>query len=259
MEAFTDLVTLQEVAKNADLAKDVVDSIAKMAASPGPAMTGPLFTRAVETLQTQESLEQRDGVTFFTVHRPILNQEKCQGCHGSDHKVRAVVRVATCMEPVFAEVREQRNRQILVGLLTIVTAGAVLSVAMRQVVVRPIREVASVARRIGGGDFAARVRAGPGDEIGDLGERDQRDDRAPRARAGELWPRAIPSWPSTLENLQASRRQVELLQQLKGELSKFVPDAVKELLERDPSATSLEKRKRGGLRALPRHRRLHPL
>jgi adenylate cyclase len=35
---------------------------------------------------------------------------------------------------------------------------------------------------------------------------------------------------------------VELLQQLKGELSKFVPDAVKALLERDPNATELEKR-----------------
>ena len=33
-----------------------------------------------------------------------------------------------------------------------------------------------------------------------------------------------------------------MLEQLKGELSKFVPDAVKELLERDPSATQLEKR-----------------
>ena len=47
---------------------------------------------------------------------------------------------------------------------------------------------------------------------------------------------------STLESLQASRRQVELLQQLKGELSKFVPDAVKALLERNPNATELEKR-----------------
>jgi len=35
---------------------------------------------------------------------------------------------------------------------------------------------------------------------------------------------------------------VALLEQLKGELSKFVPDAVKHLLERDPNATELEKR-----------------
>ena len=37
-------------------------------------------------------------------------------------------------------------------------------------------------------------------------------------------------------------KRLEVLEQLKGELSKFVPDAVKDLLERDPTATSLEKR-----------------
>jgi len=242
VEAFTDLVTLQEVEKNAGLEKGVFDSISKMARPAGPAMTGPLFTRAVETLQTQESLEQRDGTTFFTVHRPVLNQEKCQGCHGSDHKVRAVVRVATSMEPVFAEVRKQRNRQMLVGLLTIVAAGGVLWVAMRQVVVQPIRQVASVARRIGGGDFAARVSTkGPRDEIGDLGEAIN-EMSAGLGRARDDLSTRNAELASTLESLQASRRQVELLQQLKGELSKFVPDAVKALLERNPDATELEKR-----------------
>ncbi len=241
VEAFTDLDTLNEVERNAGLSKDVFDSISKMARTPGAPVTGSLFRAAVETQQTQESLEQRDGATFFTVHRPVLNQEKCQGCHGADHKVRAVVRVATSMEPVFAEVRKQRNRQMLIGALTILAAGAVLWVAMRQVVVKPIRGVASVARRIGEGDFAARVTEIPRDEIGDLGRAlndmseglgRARDDLA--ARNAEL--------ASTLESLQASRRQVELLQQLKGELSKFVPDAVKALLERDPNATELEKR-----------------
>src|SRR6266700_2465965 len=51
-----------------------------------------------------------------------MNQERCQGCHGTDHKVRAVVRVATSMAPVFAEVKRQRNRQIMIGVLTIAAA-----------------------------------------------------------------------------------------------------------------------------------------
>jgi class 3 adenylate cyclase len=147
------------------------------------------------------------------------------------------------MEPVFSEVRKQRNRQLLIGFLTIIAAGGVLWAAMRQVVVQPIREVAGVARRIGGGDFAARVPTkGPRDEIGDLGEAvNEMSVGLGRAR-DELSTRNT-ELASTLESLQASRRQVELLQRLKGELSKFVPDAVKALLERDPNATELEKRK----------------
>jgi class 3 adenylate cyclase len=131
---------------------------------------------------------------------------------------------------------------MLVGLLTIVAAGGVLWVAMRQVVVQPIRQVASVARRIGGGDFAARVSTkGPRDEIGDLGEAIN-EMSAGLGRARDELSTRNAELASTLESLQASRRQVELLQQLKGELSKFVPDAVKALLERNPDATELEKR-----------------
>ena len=84
---------------------DSIDNIKKMARAPGQAASGPQFTRALETLTTQESLETRAGDTFFTLHYPIINQEKCQGCHGADHRVRAVVRVETSMEPVLAEVR----------------------------------------------------------------------------------------------------------------------------------------------------------
>src|SRR5258706_11035042 len=138
VEAFTDLVTAMEVDKNAGLPKEVLANIKKMARAPGQAASGPQFTPALETLTTQESLETRAGDTFFTLHYPIINQEKCQGCHGSDHKVRAVVRVDTSMAPVLAEVRRHRNRQFLVGGLTIVAAAAVLTVAMRPIVLRPL-------------------------------------------------------------------------------------------------------------------------
>jgi class 3 adenylate cyclase/HAMP domain-containing protein len=241
IEAFTDLATLREVSKEAELPREVVASIEKMRREPGQAMTGPLFTRAVETLRTQEALESRDGVTLFVLHQPIANQERCQGCHGTDHRVRAVVRVATSMEPVLAQVRSQRNRQILIGLLTIVTAAAVLAVAMRFVVVRPIHELARVARRIGEGDFEARAPSGSGDEVGELGTA-LNDMTVRLAQAQHELNARNTELATALENLQASRQRLELLEQLKGELSKFVPDAVKDLLERDPTATTLEKR-----------------
>ncbi|MCI0547118.1 MAG: adenylate/guanylate cyclase domain-containing protein, partial [Candidatus Rokubacteria bacterium] len=241
VEAFTDLATLMEVEKNAGLPREVFDKIKSMDRAPGKTGAGPLFERAVQTRETQESLEQRDGVTLFTLHRPVLNQEKCQGCHGSDHQVRAVVRVATSMEPVFAEVRKQRNQQLLIALGTIAAAAAVLAAAMRRVVVRPIQELAGVTRKIGAGDFSARVARPSRDEIGELGSAIN-DMTVHLSRARDELAARNTELAATLEDLQASQRQVELLQQLKGELSKFVPDAVKELLERDPNATELEKR-----------------
>jgi class 3 adenylate cyclase/HAMP domain-containing protein len=241
VEAFTDLTTLSQVSKEAELPKDVVASIRKMSRPPGQVMSGRLFTRAVETLETQEALEVKDGATLFTLHQPIANQQRCQGCHGSDHRVRAVVRVATSMEPVFAQVRAQRNRQILIGVLTIAAAAGALALAMRQVVVRPVHELARVARRIGEGDFAARAPVSSRDEMGELGTAIN-DMTAHLARAQQELGARNTELATALENLQASRQRLELLEQLKGELSKFVPDAVKDLLERDPTATALEKR-----------------
>ena len=241
VEAFTDLETLWQVSKEAELPRGVVASIEKMRREPGRATTSPLFSRAVETMQPQESLESVNGLTLFTLHQPIANRDKCQGCHGTESRVRAVVRVATSMEPVFAEVRALRNRQILVGLLTILTAAGVLGVAMRLVVVRPVHELARVARRIGEGDFAVRAPAASGDELGELGAA-LNDMTEHLARAQHELAARNTELATALEHLQASRQRLELLEQLKGELSKFVPDAVKELLERDPTATTLEKR-----------------
>ena len=160
IEAFTDMATATEVARNAGLSAEVMKNISKMQRAPGITMTGPLFTRAIATLKTQESLEVENGVSLFTLHYPVLNKEKCQGCHGSDHQVRAVVRVSTSMEPVFTEVRRLRNRQLMIAALTILSAAAVLTIAMRSVVVRPIVALSAVARRIGDGDFQARAPVG---------------------------------------------------------------------------------------------------
>ena len=241
VEAFTDLSTVDEVKKNADIAPEVMKNIQKMMRKPAMTMTGPLFTQAVQTVKTQEEIEYRNGVPLFTLLHPVPNQEKCQGCHGTDHQVRAVVRVATSMEPVFAEVRRQRNRQVMIAGLTIVVAGAVLSVALGRIIARPIETLAGVARRIGAGDFSARAPATSRDEIGALG-----------AAFNEMTTRLAGAYAdletkntelaTTLRELQESRQRLAVLEQVKGELSKFVPESVKRLLEENPDATELEKK-----------------
>ncbi|MBM3221771.1 MAG: HAMP domain-containing protein [Candidatus Rokubacteria bacterium] len=240
-EAFTDLSTLGQVMKNAELSKEVMENIKRMQRVPGATNTSPSFRQAVQTLKTQDSFEMESGQQFYVVHQPVENQEKCQGCHGADHKVRAVVRVATSMEPVFAETRRQRNSQLVIAALTIFAAGAVMTVAMRRVVVRPIDTLAGVARRVGDGDFDARVPVGSHDEIGALAATFN-DMTARLAQARTDLETKNAELGGALQSLQESRQRLELLEQLKGELSKFVPESVKKLLEQSPNATELEKK-----------------
>ena len=240
-EAFTDMSTVMEVMKHAELSKDVLDNIRRMQRPAGSANQSPAFKRAVQTVTPQDSLEVENGTQFYVVHQPVANQEKCQGCHGTDHKVRAVVRVATSMEPVIAETRRQRNSQLVIAALTIVAAGAVMTVAMRRVVVRPIDRLADVARRVGEGDFDARAPFASRDEIGQLGTAfNDMTVRLAQARA-DLEAKNT-ELSGALTSLQESRQRLELLEQLKGELSKFVPESVKKLLEQSPNATELEKK-----------------
>jgi class 3 adenylate cyclase len=112
---------------------------------------------------------------------------------------------------------------------------------MGYVVVRPVRQLSRIARRIGEGDFEARVTSPSRDELGQLGAA-LNEMTAHLARSRDALAARNAELAEALAHLQASRQKVELLEQLKGELSKFVPDAVKELLERNPDATELEKR-----------------
>jgi class 3 adenylate cyclase len=111
---------------------------------------------------------------------------------------------------------------------------------MRRVLLRPLGRVMAVAQQIGQGDFNAHVDVKNQDEIGRLGTvinhmssrlKQAHDDLESKNKTLD----------ETLSNLKDSMRRVEFLEQLKGELAKFVPGAVKRLSEQNPDATELEK------------------
>jgi len=241
VEAFTDLETVNEVNRNAGLETTLIERIAKMKRDPGEPITHPLFTRAVETVELQEADELVDGLRALTLFRPLRNQPKCQECHGTDHQVRGVVRISLGLDKLDAELRAARWRQILIAALTILGVAAALVVSTGRLILQPIGRVAGAARRIGAGDFDARVTLPGRDEIGQLGrvvndmaERLQTARADLEARNTEL--------AATLQSLKDSMQKVALLEQVKGELSKFVPESVKRMLEQHPDARELEKR-----------------
>jgi class 3 adenylate cyclase len=237
VEAFSDLETLKEV--NIDAA--LVERISKMRRVPGKKISDPLFARAVETLTPQETYEATNDGRMLTLFRPLENREECQDCHSGDHKVRGVVRVSLGLERLDADLRAARNRQLLVAVLTILGVSASLVAFLGRVVLRPIALISAAARRIGGGDFETRLAMQSQHEIGELGRaingmagrlKSVHDDL--EARNAEL--------ATTLQSLKESMQKVELLEQVKGELVKFVPEAVTKLLEQNPNAHELEKR-----------------
>jgi len=243
VEAFTDLETVKELELGGYIQPDLVKRIAKMRREPGAKISHPLFSRAVETVEPQETYETTGNGRLLTLFYPLRNLNECQECHGADHQVRGMLRVSLGLEKLDAELREARNRQIVVALITILGVTATLMVFMGRVVLRPIARVAGVAQRIGAGDFDARVTVGGQDEVGQLG-RVINDMTAKLKGAYDDLEAKNQALDETLRNLRDSMKRVELLEQVKGELSKFVPESVKRLLEQNPDATELAKKEK---------------
>lgn len=237
VEAFSDLETLKEVNIDAALA----ERISKMRREPGKKISDPLFVRAVETLAPQETYEATNDGRMLTLFRPLENGQECQDCHSGDHKVRGVVRVSLGLERLDADLRAARNRQLLVALLTILGVSVSLVIFLGRVVLKPIALIAAAARRIGGGDFDTRVAMQSHHEIGELGR--AINDMAVRLKSvhGDLEARNA-ELAAALQTLKESMQKLELLERVKSELVKFVPEAVTKLLEKNPNAHELEKR-----------------
>jgi class 3 adenylate cyclase/HAMP domain-containing protein len=241
MEAFTDLETVNEVNRIAGLEPQIIERIAKMRRAPGERLSHPLFTRAVQLVEPQETEEQLDGRRVLTLFRPLRNLDKCQECHGTDHQVRGVVRISLGLDRLDADLRAATLRQLGIKLLMVGSVALGLVVFMGRVVLRPISRVATTARQIGDGDLTARVTTTNTDEIGQLGR--VINDMADHLQAArtDLEARNV-QLATALANLKESMQKVELLEQVKGELAKFVPESVKILLEKNPDARELEKR-----------------
>ena len=241
VEAFSDLDTLNEVHRIMGLDPGLYARIAKMRREPGKKISDPLFARSVETLTPQETYEATDDGRLLTLFSPMENRPACQDCHGEDHKVRGVVRVSLGLEKLDEGLRAARNRQIVVVILTIIGVTVTLIVFMGRVVLRPIARVVGAARQIGGGNFTARVAVRNQDEIGELGQ--AINDMAGNLKnAHENLEARNAELANALDSLKESMQKVELLEQVKGELIKFVPEAVTKLLEKSPDARELEKR-----------------
>jgi len=241
VEAFTDLETVEAVNSYAGLEADLIKRITKLRREPGARITHPLFTRAVATVSAQETAEVLDGVRTLTFFRPLRNLEPCQTCHEPNHEVRGVVRISLGLDALETELRTARNRQLTVAALTILGVTGALLAILGRVVLRPIARVATAARRIGGGDLEARVGVRGGDEIGELATViDEMAGHLQGARA-DLEARNA-ELAAALDGLKESTRKLELLEQVKRELVKFVPEAVTRLLEQHPDARELEKR-----------------
>ncbi|MGA9408482.1 MAG: HAMP domain-containing protein, partial [Bacteroidota bacterium] len=130
-----------------------------------------LARKVLETKNVIESEQVINGEEYLVRASPLINDKRCQGCHGTDHSVRGVVEVAASMADINAAIGRNKIYSLATGALTIFLVWFVLRIFMKRVVVHPIGNIGEVAQRVGQGDFSATATVQSKDEIGDLADR----------------------------------------------------------------------------------------
>jgi methyl-accepting chemotaxis protein len=126
------------------------------------AMKGEEFL-AVET-------RKRTGGSIYSDLRPILNEEKCYGCHGSKDKVLGVLRLGLDWDPVSKALGATRNRNVIFSISGLVLIGILVFFLMRNMLTRPVNMLISAATGLASraGDLTQRIGIASQDEIGRL-------------------------------------------------------------------------------------------
>ncbi len=123
------------------------------------------IARVLATGETVTRIEKDNGQTVFYVIKPVMNKPECYGCHDSEAKILGVIEIGMDRTPLDAQTREQTLLLVLIGGITFIAVGGMLSVMLRSAVVNPLSKLAASARRIAEGNFSTRVDETGKDEI----------------------------------------------------------------------------------------------
>ena len=115
--------------------------------------------------ETKAPMEEHD-VKQMTFYRPLVNEDRCKGCHINDPAILGAVKISLSIE-------KQYNRAI--GIIVLVIACAVLAAlcfsgvlwyALRKMVIKPVKAVEDAAQRMSDGDMSFDAEITSSDEIG---------------------------------------------------------------------------------------------
>jgi methyl-accepting chemotaxis protein len=87
--------------------------------------------------------QQRDGIHYMSLVRPLQNDKSCHHCHGSKRTILGGLLVEQNSNSMYAAFRDIRNTNILIGLVCSLVTIMILIFIISRLVSRPIQRVIS--------------------------------------------------------------------------------------------------------------------
>ena len=168
--AFSDFSTIEKISKLNEEFKFIKERERPINFLDGSDPFLPInFKGVFDTGKNASYYEKNEDRELLTHLQPLINQRECQRCHGSDHNIRGVLRISTSMKAVNEAIRSNRNRVIIISLITIILVGLVLEFLIRRVILKPVDGLIETMAKVEKGDLTARVDVDVDDELGRMG------------------------------------------------------------------------------------------
>ena len=115
-------------------------------------------------------METQGDITVLTLLRPLRNEVRCQGCHGTESNIRGFVKISTSQEKNIARISRHKTAMVATIAITSISLALFLYLLIKLFVDRPLSAMVSTIQDIAEGDLNRQVEVASHDEIGILAE-----------------------------------------------------------------------------------------
>jgi len=134
---------------------------------PGPFFALPQIAQVFESGKEMDFNEE-GAVPLHTNIFPLLNESACRRCHVTEGATLGVILLSHSLEDTIGEIQASKRQLMVLLTVLIAVMGTALYVAVRKVVLAPLRNLHHGARIIGMGNFGYRISMDGGDEFSEL-------------------------------------------------------------------------------------------
>jgi histidine kinase len=114
-----------------------------------------LTQNALRTSTLMKGLETVGGQETFHHAMPIPNEVTCHKCHGPEKKILGALSVGISWGPIEGRIAALRNREIGLGIVSIVVVGFFLTLFLSKYITRPLGKLTQLADEISRGNPGA--------------------------------------------------------------------------------------------------------
>ena len=125
---------------------------------------------AIQNGRAITSEKSENGTHVLETYMPLLNEQRCQGCHDRDTKVLGVLKLNSSIERAYAASKRSGIILVMWGLAALIASFICLRIALKRIVTRKINEFVSKVTDLaqGDGDLTKRLDISGNDEFGEV-------------------------------------------------------------------------------------------